>query len=244
MDQRLKNIIDNMDAMKIGLDEQFRFGCTMCGKCCINREDILLSPKDVYRMSKELGLTPDGLFSRYCEAYVGQDSRIPIVRLKPRGPARRCPLLRNRKCLVHRAKPVVCAMFPIGRCLVADNPEEGIRDFSKTRLEYIFVNPICGDRSETHTVREYLELFGIPAEDDVYFMKWNQTILKMGSIFREVEKAVSMKAMNTVWTAAFAAVYMNYDTNKDFMLQFDENTKRFFDMMNSALHDAGFNPKA
>lgn len=243
MDQRLKNIADNLDAMKIGLDEQFRFKCTMCGKCCINREDILLSPKDVYLMAKELGLMPDVLFNQYCETYVGQDSRIPIVRLKPRGSARRCPLLKNRKCLVHRAKPIVCAMFPIGRCLVADNLKDGIRDFSKTRLEYIFVNPKCGSRSETHTVREYLESFGIPAGEDAYFMKWNQTILKMGSVLREIEKTVSMRVMDVIWTAAFVALYMNYEMDQDFMPQFDENIKGVFDMMDSVLHDAGFAPK-
>lgn len=39
MDPRLKSIIDNFDAMKIGLDDTFHFGCRQCGKCCINRED-------------------------------------------------------------------------------------------------------------------------------------------------------------------------------------------------------------
>ena len=36
MDERLKNIVDNFEAMKIGVDEPFPFHCTMCGKCCIN----------------------------------------------------------------------------------------------------------------------------------------------------------------------------------------------------------------
>lgn len=53
MDERLKNIVDNFEAMKIGVDEPFPFHCTMCGKCCINREDILLTPKDIYNMAKE-----------------------------------------------------------------------------------------------------------------------------------------------------------------------------------------------
>lgn len=48
MDKRLKEIVDNFDSMKIGVDEPFRFHCTMCGKCCINREDILLTPRDIY----------------------------------------------------------------------------------------------------------------------------------------------------------------------------------------------------
>ena len=54
MDTRLKEIVDNFEKMKIGVDEPFKFHCTMCGKCCINREDILLTPKDLYNMSKEL----------------------------------------------------------------------------------------------------------------------------------------------------------------------------------------------
>lgn len=36
MDNRLKEIVDNFDQMKIGLDEPFKFHCTMCGKCCID----------------------------------------------------------------------------------------------------------------------------------------------------------------------------------------------------------------
>ena len=64
MDERLKGIVEKLDSMKIGLDEPFKFHCNMCGKCCIHREDILLSPKDIYNMSKELGIKPEGLFER------------------------------------------------------------------------------------------------------------------------------------------------------------------------------------
>lgn len=120
MDKRLKEIVDNFDSMKIGVDEPFRFHCTMCGKCCINREDILLTPRDIYCMAKELQISPEELFKRYCETYIGHDSCIPIVRLKPRGSIKRCPLLKDRKCSVHKAKPGVCAMFPIGRCVTVD----------------------------------------------------------------------------------------------------------------------------
>ena len=179
MDERLKDIVENLDSMKIGLDETFKFHCMMCGKCCIHREDILLSPKDIYNMAKELGIKPEELFEQYCEVYVGQDSRVPIVRLKPRGSVKRCPLLKNRKCMVHKVKPTVCAMFPIGRCLMATNPKEGLNDITQSQMQYIFSNPGCGDGSETQTVREYLESFGIPVEDN-FFLKWQQAILDMG----------------------------------------------------------------
>ena len=42
---------------QLGLDDTFKFHCTMCGRCCINREDILLPPRDLYAMAKELNFT-------------------------------------------------------------------------------------------------------------------------------------------------------------------------------------------
>ncbi len=236
MDERLKDIVENLDSMKIGLDEPFKFHCIMCGKCCINREDILLSPRDIYNMSKELGIKPEELFERYCEVYVGPDSRVPIVRLKPRGSVKRCPLLKNRKCMVHKAKPTVCAMFPIGRCLMATNPKEGLNDITQSQMQYIFSNPGCGDGSETQTVREYLESFGIPVEDN-FFLKWQQAILDMGNFSRKIEKTVSQETMELVWTAAFTGIYLHYDIGQEFMPQFEDNVKNFFDMLYSVFSD-------
>ena len=238
MDERLKGIVEKLDSMKIGLDEPFKFHCNMCGKCCIHREDILLSPKDIYNMSKELGIKPEGLFERYCEVYVEPDSRVPIVRLKPRGSVKRCPLLKNRKCMVHKSKPTVCAMYPLGRCIVAANPKEGLKDISQGKFQYIFSDPGCGDASETHTVREYLESFGIPVPDE-FFMEWQQTVLEMGNIFRKLEKTVSNETMELVRRAAFIGLYSHYETEKDFMPQFDSNVKNFFDMLHSVFPEGG-----
>ena len=138
MDTRLKNIVDNFETMKIGVDELFPFHCTMCGKCCINREDILLTPRDIYNMAKELGITTKELFETYCETYIGCDSRMPIVRLKPRGSIKRCPLMKDRKCSVHKAKPAVCALFPIGRCLILEKDTNPIEIISASQIQYIF----------------------------------------------------------------------------------------------------------
>ena len=85
MDERLKYIAENLKSLTLGVDDTFKFHCDMCGKCCINREDILLNPQDIYRMAKELKMEPKDMFIRYCETYVGDNSRIPIVRIKPRG---------------------------------------------------------------------------------------------------------------------------------------------------------------
>lgn len=238
MDERLKNIIDNYDKMHIGLDEPFKFHCTMCGKCCIEREDILLSPKDVFNMSKELNITPNELFEKYCEMYIGSDSRMPIVRLKPRGSIKRCPLLKDHKCSVHNAKPAVCAMFPIGRCLSYEKDKKLEEHIVPNKVEYIIVDHSCGDDSEIHTVREWFDTFGIPIEDE-YFIKWHQIMMELSTIFCKCEKKTSDYTMELAWKATFVGLYLKYDLKKEFMSQFENNAREIIELMHMLPIDEG-----
>ncbi len=230
MDERLKNIMDNLDAKRIGLDEPFKFHCTCCGKCCIHREDILLNPKDIYNMSKELGISPEELVKKYCEVYAGDDSRVPIVRIKPKGHVKRCPLLKDRKCMVHNSKPSVCAMFPIGRFLQVGDAEGNIREVTVEDVQYIFTKPDCGDGTETYTVREWLEYFGIPIVDD-FFIKWQKAIIETSMTFRKMEREFRPHVMELAWTAAFAGLYLHYDMREEFMPQFEENVQNFQELL-------------
>jgi len=108
---------ENLIRNRIEMDTVFAFRCLECGSCCRNREDVILSAFDLYRIAKELDMTTEDVIRRYCELYIGPTSRIPLVRLLPRGEKRVCPLLRNSRCSVHMSKPVVCALYPIGRAL-------------------------------------------------------------------------------------------------------------------------------
>lgn len=231
MDERLKDIADNLEKLLIGVDDPFKFHCTMCGKCCYHREDILLNPKDIYNISKELGLTPQEMIEQYCECYIGGDSRMPIVRLKPRGTVQRCPLLKNHKCSVHKAKPAVCAMFPIGRCLKMDEKE--VKDITTEDILYIFQHPGCGDERETHTVREWLESFGMSVRDE-FFIEWQKVVMELCLIFHKVEKMLSPNTMMMVWQSAYVGLYLHYDMAADFMPQFKENAKKVLGTMHTA----------
>lgn len=224
-----KNIIEQYKQMKIGVDEPFKFHCTQCGECCINREDILLSANDLFRIAQKLECQPIDIISRYCDTYIGNDSRLPVVRLQPEGTQMRCPLLDGSKCSVHDAKPIICAMFPIGRC-VQVSKEDLTPDFSSIKTEYIFVDPKCGDDSKTHTVREWLGDFGIPL-DDPFFREWTCTIIELSTIFREVEKHLSENRMVSLWNAAFITLYCKYDMGKPFFPQFQKNRTEFLELM-------------
>lgn len=208
----------------------FRFHCKQCGKCCINREDILLNPKDLYNISKELGLAPRDTIAQYCEVYLGQNSRIPIVRLKPRGSIKRCPLLRDRKCSVHNAKPTVCALFPLGRSIKLDAKETDPNAIERARIQYIINSIECGDRSEEHTVREWVESFGIPIHDND-FIAWQKALFSVRQQIVELEKMLPDKSMERVWSITYQALYLNYDIQEDFREQFQKNSDRLIDAL-------------
>ena len=224
MDERMRSIMRDFEERKIGVDESFKFRCTMCGKCCIHRDDILLNPRDVFNMAKELEISPEELLKQYCEIYIGQDSRIPVVRLMPRGNVQRCPLLNNRKCMVHNAKPTVCAMYPIGRGVRYDTKKKN-SEITEEDIQFFFTNPGCGDEDEIHTVREWLESFGISVADS-FFVKWQNVVYQLSMSFRKLEKSANPKVMELFWNAAFGDLYLEYDTGQEFLPQFERNMGR------------------
>ncbi len=238
MDKRLEEIKENYERMRIGVDEPFRFHCTQCGDCCRNREDIILSAWDIYRMSKALGLTAEEAAGRYCEAYIGSGSRVPIIRLKPEGAGRRCPMLKNRKCAIHGAKPTVCAMFPIGRCFSFGREDGEAKKDGLTGVEFIFVDPDCGDGARTQTVREWFGTFGIPL-DDPFFGQWTQLIAHISGVIQTIEKDLHECLMGILWDVVFQFMYLEYDTHKDFMPQFEQNAAAIRNTLADFMNKAG-----
>ena len=138
-----------------------------------------------------------------------------------------------RKCSVHAVKPVVCAMFPIGRVLQgsADGPKP--EEITSDSVQYIFVKPGCGDESETHTVREWFGEFGIPMEDE-FFVKWQRTLSAVSSAIRRFEKGFNPETMNAIWNVVFGLTYLNYDTDQDFAEQFSDNAAKIMKLISMA----------
>lgn len=222
MDPRLQEIAENFEHMKRDVNDTFKFHCTQCGKCCINREDILMSPQDVFNAAKELQMPPADFVKLYCEAYLGDTSRMPIVRLLPKGSIRRCPLLKDRKCMIHNAKPAVCAMFPLGRAIRIDKDAAEKDESIEMNVEYIINDIECGDNSETHTVKEWLESFGIPLNDE-YFIKWQRTVTLLSPRIQMLEKKMETNMLDKLINVMFIKLYLDYDLELDFLPQFTKN---------------------
>ena len=140
---------------------------------------------------------------------------MPIVRLKSTGFDKHCVFLKEKCCAVQAFKPTVCAMFPIGRFRECgkDKPDE---------INYMFNNPNCGDKREIHTVRGWLSNYGI-SENDEFYLKWTSTLETLSVLLPKLEKCFGAGTMDKIWTLVYFFLYLNYDTEKEFMPQFLKN---------------------
>lgn len=220
----------DLESMTIGLDDTFKFHCDQCGKCCTHREDIILSPMDIFKMAKELKMTPVEFYHEYCVFNIGEHTRMPFVRLASEGKDTHCVLLKNHRCSVHKVKPAVCAMFPQGRYMSFEKDDYNAESIDTSKVKYLLQPPECGDESETHTVREWLSGFDIKLEDEA-FVQWQKAISRFSSKFKELEKKQDMLTMMEIWFVVRVSLYLQYDTSKDFLPQFNYNVENLLKLL-------------
>ena len=205
----------------LDLDSEFYFKCRKCGKCCVHQDTILFNTRDIFRIAKNLGKPMDAVINEYTEIYLGQGSLIPIVHLLPRGKKEECPFLQDGRCSIQDSKPIVCALYPVSRAIIDKRFWGG----EKGEVQYFLQDTSCGSQKQRHTVRDWLGRFGIP-EHDEFFILWSDAVGELGHLFHSlVEKKVPENFLNPLWDATFFFLYVNYDTSKDFMPQFQAATE-------------------
>jgi uncharacterized protein len=107
------------DMKPISPGDAFPFACTTAlpcfGDCCRDLNQAL-TPYDVFRLKKGLGLSSGDFFVRYAEVHTGPESRLPVVTLRPApGPGRKCPFNSPEGCRVYPDRPASCRAYPLAR---------------------------------------------------------------------------------------------------------------------------------
>ena len=214
MDSRLETFEKFIDK-PMNLHTKFRFNCTMCGQCCIHREDILLNAKDIFNLASILGISCKMVAGLFGDMYVGSASRMPIIRLLPVGDDHRCPfLMPDKRCAVHEKKPTVCALYPLGRFIKPDAQEKGTIGYDD--VAYLR-NDITCDKSKSHTVLEWLIRSKVPVEDE-FFVKWTTVMFKVTEAMRAADMGDTR--FSDVIDRLAELLYFGYDTSLEFLPQF------------------------
>ena len=50
--------LDYIQKNRLGMDDTFEFECRQCGQCCHNRDDLVLTAYDIFRIARHLSVTP------------------------------------------------------------------------------------------------------------------------------------------------------------------------------------------
>ncbi len=226
MNERIKNAMESIENRQLGLNDTLPFSCTHCGGCCVHQEELLLNPLDLFRLAKELEITVEQWLDQYGECYIGEESRMPILRIRPQGETRRCPLLKNNKCSVHKAKPSVCGLYPLGRSVRYVLDELGNPDMEKSKVMYFHSGCFCGSQNGHQTVREWLEEFHL-LESESFFILWSQVVAETSMFLRKLEKMTTNQDLVCMaWDMVCMMLYIQYDTKKEFAPQFDRNVQQ------------------
>ncbi|MFZ0450133.1 MAG: YkgJ family cysteine cluster protein [Desulfatiglandaceae bacterium] len=102
---------DRMDA-----DHVFEFNCSpglSCFTQCCQDVTIVLTPYDVVRMKKALGISSGDFIDNYTIILGRKDKLIPLVVLKMNDSDKRCPFVKKDGCSIYEDRPWPCRMYPL-----------------------------------------------------------------------------------------------------------------------------------
>ncbi|MFN3407321.1 MAG: YkgJ family cysteine cluster protein [Caldimicrobium sp.] len=165
------------DAKDLTLEDTFSFRCykgIVCfTKCCYDVR-LVLSPYDLMRLKKALGLTTEAFIEKYGELYIGEVTQLPIISVNMNPYDYSCPFLHKEEgCQVYPDRPSACRIYPLARYF--SEKENGER----LELYKIIRETHCKGHYENYpmTVRAYIEDQGlIPYH---YFNDlWGEVVLK------------------------------------------------------------------
>jgi len=142
-------------------NKRFSFQCNPKVPCfteCCRELELALSPYDVLRLRKELGMSSEEFFERY--AVVEQDAKggFPKVYLGMVDDGRAsCPFISPNGCTVYNGRPGACRAYPVGRGTTADG------DGAVHEIHVLLREEHCQGfmESNTYNVAEWYENQGL-----------------------------------------------------------------------------------
>lgn len=108
-----------MNEMKEPLQpkDTFSFSChagLSCFTSCCRDVNILLSPYDIIRMKRRLGLSSTEFLARFTKTLVAPKTALPAVQLRmDEESGRRCYFVASDGCSIYEDRPWSCRMYPL-----------------------------------------------------------------------------------------------------------------------------------
>ena len=189
------------DYPRLGPDDTFKFACRpgiSCFNKCCGDVNIFLSPFDVLRMKKRLGMSSSEFLEKHTLMPVHKDMKTPVVMLRMNDDEdKTCPFLTDAGCGIYSDRPWPCRMYPLGLASQKDTPD----GWQGERFYFLLQEEICKGFDELHqwTVRQWMEDQGIE-EYDMWGEQFKEITLHK---FFETGGTLSPEKMHMFFTACY-----------------------------------------
>ena len=148
-----------------------------CFNACCKNIDISLTPYDIIRLKKRLGMTSGEFLVKYTYPYEMEKDGIAGVKLKPVENGTACQFMTDEGCSVYEDRPTSCRYYPVALLSLRRSDE-----FTDRTAYALVKEEHCHGHFEDRklTVNEYRQEQGLMDYDELG-RAWRQLILKKKS---------------------------------------------------------------
>ncbi|MGD8672202.1 MAG: YkgJ family cysteine cluster protein [Thiogranum sp.] len=148
-----------------------------CFNACCRNIDITLTPYDILRLKKRLGLTSGEFLKQYTYPFEFNKNSIAGVKMEPVEGGTECQFMTDEGCSVYEDRPTACRYYPVG-LLSTRRADE---NFERVSYAMVHEDHCKGHFEEREiTIRDYRKEQGLEEYDD-HSSGWRRLILKMKS---------------------------------------------------------------
>jgi Fe-S-cluster containining protein len=161
-------------------DKVIQFQCRKgidCWNACCSNIDISLTPVDILRLSRRLGISTTEFLMQYTFPYEIEPNGIAGVKFKPVENGSACQFMRPEGCDVYTDRPTACRYYPVALLSMRRSDE-----FTDRNAYALVKEAHCHGHNEPRqlTIEEYRKEQGL-VEYDELGRGWRQLVLKKKS---------------------------------------------------------------
>ena len=198
---------------------EFNFSCHPgigCFNACCKAIDITLTPYDILRLKRRLGITSEEFLQKHAVPFEIDRNGLPALKLRTQDDTPRCLFNTDEGCTVYEDRPTACRYYPVAQLSVRKEDEyTDHQSFAMVKEEH------CLGHNETkcQSIEQYVEDQGLP-EYNENNRGWSQLVLKVKSLGPAVGKP-SKRSLQLFFMA-------NYDLDSFRIFVSEESFRRGF----------------
>ena len=168
--------------VQLKADDRFEFRChpgIACWNACCHGADVTLTPYDILRLSRRLGLRPAEFLERHTVPALHDTTDMPVAKLKMAGEDGKgaCAFMKPEGCSVYADRPITCRYYPLG--LVSHKLKDAPK---KEDFHFLVKEAHCRGHDETksQTVDDFRTEQGVAPYEEVN-RGWVNILMKLAS---------------------------------------------------------------